>query len=67
MTVDIRLPNINGKTESEQLAQIKSYLYQFAEQLQWAMSTVGAGIGKTVVTQKNGSVSVVNKCNFFIL
>ena len=58
--IDIRLPNINGKTESQQLAQIKSYLYQFAEQLQWAMGTLEAGVGKTVVTQKNGSVSVVN-------
>ena len=38
--IDIRLPNINGKTEAEQLFQIKSYLYQFAGQLQWALSTV---------------------------
>lgn len=58
--INIRLPNINGRTDAEQLAQIKSYLYQFAEQLQWAMGTVEAGIGKTVVTQKNGSVSVVS-------
>lgn len=57
--IDIRLPNITGKTETEQLAQIKSYLYQFAGQLQWALSTVEAGVGKTVVTQKDGSVSVV--------
>ena len=41
--IDIRLPNISGKTESEQLMQIKSYLYQFAEQLQWALSSVDAG------------------------
>lgn len=59
MSIDIRLPNITGRTETEQLSQIKSYLYQFAQQLQWAMSTVEAGIGKTVVTKKDGSVSVV--------
>ncbi len=41
--IDIRLPNINGKTETEQLVQIKSYLYQFAEQLQWALRSVEAG------------------------
>lgn len=38
--VDIRLPNITGKTDTEQLSQIKSYLYQFASQLQWALSSV---------------------------
>jgi hypothetical protein len=43
--IDIRLPNITGKTDSEQLAQIKSYLYQFAGQLQWALSTVEVGNG----------------------
>lgn len=43
MKIDIRLPNINGKTDSEQLAQIKSYLYQFAGQLQWAMNTLETG------------------------
>lgn len=41
--VDIRLPNITGKTDTEQLSQIKSYLYQFASQLQWALSSVETG------------------------
>ena len=59
MGIDIRLPTINGKTESEQLAQIKSYLYQFAGQLQWALGTVEAGNGSNVAPQKttNGSSS----------
>ena len=56
--IDISLPNITGKTETEQLAQIKSYLYQFAGQLQWALSSVEAGSGSNVVLQKNsGSVA----------
>ena len=55
--IDIRLPNITGKTEAEQLAQMKSYLYQFAGQLQWALSTVEASNGTNVVVQKNGSGS----------
>lgn len=38
--VDIRLPTITGATEREQLAQIKSYLYQLAGQLQFALSTI---------------------------
>lgn len=56
MSIDIRLPNINGKTDSEQLAQIRSYLYQFAGQLQWALSTMESGGGTNVVLQ-NGSSS----------
>ena len=59
--IDIRLPNITGKTDAEQLAQIKSYLYQFAGQLQWALGTVQTG-GSTggsagVQVQTNGSVT----------
>lgn len=58
MSIDIRLPNINGKTEAEQLSQIKSYLYQFAGQLQWALSSVNTGNSSNVVLQKNGTGSV---------
>ena len=42
-SIDIRLPNINGSTEREQLQQLKSYLYQFAEQLKWAFNTLESG------------------------
>ena len=38
--IDIRQPNITAKTDPEQLAQIRSYLYQLSQQLQWAFSTV---------------------------
>lgn len=58
MSIDIRLPNINGKTEAEQLSQIKSYLYQFAGQLQWAFSTVSTGSMENVALQKNGTGSI---------
>lgn len=40
--VELRLPNISGATEREQLGQIRNYLYQLVEQLQWALSTVGS-------------------------
>lgn len=43
MGIDIRLPNINASTEEGQLMQIKSYLYQFAEQLKYAISTLESG------------------------
>lgn len=59
MSVDIRLPNITGRTEGEQLTQIKSYLYQFASQLQWALKTVETSNGSNVVlpTSSSGSVA----------
>lgn len=38
--IDIRLPQISGVTEKEQLQQVKSYLFQLASQLQWALQNV---------------------------
>jgi archaellum component FlaC len=45
--VELRLPNITGVTEKEQLQQIKSYLYQLSEQLQYAFDTVNTSAGET--------------------
>ena len=61
MSVDIRLPNITGKTDAEQLAQIKSYLYQFAGQLQWALKTVESGGSTNIVLQQGSSGTPVQK------
>lgn len=55
MGVEIRLPNITGKTEREQLLQLKSYLYQLSEQLQWAFDNVSMAGGST------SSAPVVNQ------
>ena len=43
MNIDLRMPNITEKTPEGQLAQIRSYLYQFAEQLQWAFNSISDG------------------------
>lgn len=48
MSVDIRLPVISAQTEAGQLAQVKSYLYQLAEQLKWALDTVETQTKDTV-------------------
>lgn len=48
MGIDIRLPNINAKTEAEQ--QIKSYLIQLAEQLQWALKNIDTSNNTVVVS-----------------
>lgn len=55
MSIDIRLPNINGKTEREQISQMRSYLYQFAEQLQWALKNIETGGTSNVIVQNQGS------------
>lgn len=40
MSIELRLPNIQGGTAAEQVAQMKSYMYQLVEQLNWALNTV---------------------------
>ena len=45
MSVNIRYPNITGLSEKEQLAQIKSYLHQLVEQLNYALPTLETGGG----------------------
>lgn len=42
MSVNIRYPNITAGTEKEQLAQIKSYLLQLVNQLNFALPAAGA-------------------------
>ena len=42
MSIDLRYPNITGKTEAEQMAQVRSYLHQLVEQLNWALNTAEA-------------------------
>ena len=40
MSENIRYPNITGSTETAQLQQVKSYLHQLVEQLNYALSAV---------------------------
>lgn len=40
MGIELRIPNITGTTEREQLAQIRSYLLQFIPQLQFALNSM---------------------------
>ena len=61
MSIDLRFPNITGKTEAEQITQVKSYLHQLVEQLNWALNAVeSAQAGNTspaVVLQNKEAVS----------
>ena len=57
MSVDIRLPQIKGATEKEQLSQVKSYLYQLATQLQWALKNVDTSRETVIIQQTSKSLS----------
>ena len=56
MSVDLRMPNITAATEKEQLAQIRSYLYQFIPQLQWALNNIETASSQGYVVQQTTRV-----------
>lgn len=49
---DIKLPNISAPTDRGKIEQIKSYLYQLAEQLKWALNSINSN--ESNVVQQNG-------------
>jgi hypothetical protein len=56
MQVDIRQPMIQG-SDREQLSQIRSYLFQLREQLQWAFENVEATGGGS---EQTGGTQIIN-------
>ena len=60
MAIDIRLPNINGSTEAEQLYQIKRYLYQLAEELKYNLNTLEAGTSDEASIDRVGIIDSLN-------
>lgn len=54
--VDFRLPNIAG-SETEQLSQIRSFLYQFIPQLQWALTQLDTTAGSAYVVKKENKAA----------
>lgn len=55
-SIDIRPPNINAKTESGKLEQIRSYLYQVSDQLNWALSAISSNTNAAIQNiAQNGS------------
>lgn len=64
--IDIRQPNISAGTDRQQLLQMRSYLYQLAQQLQWAFSTVsqsGGSSGGSSAPAPGGNVSGNTRIN----
>ena len=59
--MDIRLPNITAPTESGQIAQMRAYLYQFAEQLNWALNTLESNKASDAVVLKDKVGNIVEQ------
>lgn len=53
MSMNFRYPNITGVSEREQIAQMRSYLHQLVEQLNYAFSTL-EGSATTSNVQSGG-------------
>lgn len=58
MGLNLRLPNITGLSEREQILQIKSYLYQLVNDLQFAFNDTSSTPDSVVVMNKSGGSSV---------
>lgn len=64
MGIDIRLPHITGTTEREQLEQLKKYLFQLREQLQWAFDNIGEGSNSVYVSSPTMISSPVSHVSY---
>ena len=60
MGFDIIYPKISATTTEGKVEQVKSYLYQLADQLKWALSTLDGG---TQVIQQGNKGKVVSSQN----
>ena len=56
--INIRLPNITANTEQGQLQQVKSYLHQLAQELNWALTSMESGNSTNAVAKQASSVGV---------
>lgn len=69
MSIELRLPNITAPTSDGQVAQMKSYMHQLVQQLNWALNTVDeAAQGNTssvVMSKQSESASPEEAANTF--
>lgn len=67
MSMNIRFPNITGVSEAEQIAQIKSYLYQLVEQLNWMLPTIEMGAGQSGASRTGPAFGDISAETFYEL
>ena len=57
MAFNFRLPHITEGSDREMVMQLKTYMYQMTEQLQWALNTIDSSVSQTAVqSQKRQTV-----------
>lgn len=67
MSMNIRFPNITGVNAAEQIAQIKSYLYQLVEQLNWMLPAIESSTGQAGTSSTNPSIGDISAETFYEL
>lgn len=61
MSIELRKPNINAKDVVGQTAQIKSFLHELTNQLNWALNTLTGEVAQIVMEQtKNDAKDVMS-------
>lgn len=69
MSIELRFPNITAPTSDGQVAQMKSYMHQLVQQLNWALNTVDeAAQGNTssvVMSKQSEDMSPEEAANTF--
>ncbi len=60
MGFDFRYPKITEQTTQGQLTQIKSYLHQLVDQIQWAMSNLETAPSKVVISTPSSKSTAAN-------
>lgn len=61
MSGNIRLPKIDGTTSAQQLSQIKGYLYQLVEQLNYTLTDMETGGTRVVMTGGTSNTAAEKK------
>ena len=67
MSMNIRFPNITGVKPEEQIMQIKSYLYQLVEQLNWMLPAIESSTGQAGTSSANLSLGDISAETFYEL
>ena len=67
MSMNIRFPNITGVKPEEQIMQIKSYLYQLVEQLNWMLPAIESIAGQAGTSSANLSLGDISAETFYEL
>lgn len=55
MSYKLKLPNITGTTEKEQLTQMRNYLYQLVGDIQYALNDLEKASSNTKQTEENNN------------